>query len=321
MNDMAFRMRTDSVPVRDRAEVTREVFGRQFLRLDVEETGDVPLHVDLNLRALPGLHTARGTVRGIRARRTAPLMSDGNDDIFLTINLTGRYNIIQRGHDVVLDTGEAQIAGCAMPCIYVRPAGTALGLRLPRAALTSRVENLDDRLGAKLAHANPALNMLQSYVAILDDVPATPDMAELAVSHIYDLVALSLGTKAGSDIEAQRISMNAARLHALKEYIAANLTHPGLDIGQVAAWQRLTPRQIQRLFECDGTTFSAFLVARRLAHAHDAFRDPARAHRNISQIIFESGFRNVSNFNHAFRRRYGASPSEIRNSALLQFWR
>ncbi|HEY4075682.1 MAG TPA: AraC family transcriptional regulator [Rhizomicrobium sp.] len=309
-------MRTDSVPVRDRAAVTREVFGRQFLRLDVEAIGDVPLHVDLKLRALPGLHTARGTVRGVKARRTGPLMSDGNDDIFLTVNLTGRYHIIQRGHDVVLDAGEAQIAGCAMPCTYVRPGGTALGLRLPRAALASRVENLDDRLGAKLARANPALHMLQSYVGILDEMPAMPDVAQLAVSHIHDLVALALGAKSGSDIEAQLTSMSAARLHAIKNYVTENLTHPGLDIGQVAAWQRLTPRQVQRLFERDGTTFSAFLTARRLAHTHDAFNDPARMHQNISQIIFESGFSDVSNFNRAFRRRYGATPSDVRSRGI-----
>ncbi|HEY4275164.1 MAG TPA: helix-turn-helix transcriptional regulator [Rhizomicrobium sp.] len=312
-------MRTDPIPVRDRAAVTREVFGHQFLRLDVEEIGNVPLHVDLKLRALPGLHTARGTVRGIKAQRTNPLMSDGNDDIFLTINLTGRYHVVQRRHDVVLDAGEAQIAGCALPCTYVRPSGTALGLRLPHAALASRVENLDDRLGAKLTRTNPALNMLQSYIGILDETPSLPEVAKLAVSHIYDLVALSLGTKVGSDVEAQRASVNAARLHAIKNYVIENLTLPDLNIGQVAAWHRLTPRQVQRLFERDGKTFSAFLTARRLAHAHDAFTDPARAHQNISQIIFESGFNDVSNFNRAFRRCYGASPSEIRNSALLQY--
>ena len=34
----------------------------------------------------------------------------------------------------------------------------------------------------------------------------------------------------------------------------------------------------------------------------------------ISTIAFEAGFGDLSYFNHAFRRRYGATPSDIRAS-------
>jgi AraC-like DNA-binding protein len=189
---------------------------------------------------------------------------------------------------------------------------------MPRAALASRVGNLDDRLGVKVARTNPALRLLQNYIHVLDEAAATPDVATLAVSHVHDLVGLILGTSPGSDIEAQRASVNAARLHAIKHYVLQNFRDPSLSIGQLAAWQRLTPRQIQRLFERDGITFSTFLVATRLRYARNAFADPARAHQSISQIIFDSGFSDVSNFNHAFRRRYGATPSDVRNRDIFK---
>jgi AraC-like DNA-binding protein len=314
---VSFHLTSDVIPVRDRTAVTREVFGREYMRFELDELGNVPLHVDLKMRALPELAMVQGAVHGARATRTRPLMSDGNDDVFMTINLTGTYQIVQRNHDVVLDPGDAQIAGCGMPSTYRRPSGTALGLRMPRSVLASRVDNLDDRLGVKLARANPALRLLQNYIHILDGGPAAPELARLAVSHVHDLVALSLGSSASSDIEAQRASVNAARLYAIKRYVTANLRDPSFSIGQVAAWQRLTPRQVQRLFERDGTTFSAFLVAARLRYAHDAFTDPTRTHHSISQIIYDSGFNDISNFNHAFRRRYGATPSDVRNLGIL----
>jgi AraC-like DNA-binding protein len=38
-------------------------------------------------------------------------------------------------------------------------------------------------------------------------------------------------------------------------------------------------------------------------------------HLNIAQIIHESGFGDISYFNRAFRRRYNATPSDIRAAA------
>lgn len=319
MADLSFRMMTDAVPQRDRAAVAREVFGRQFMRLELEEIGGAPLHVDLKLRALPGLRTIRGTVRGAKTSRTGALMSDGNNDVFLTLNQTGTFRMFQRRYDVALEAGEAQISGCGERFTCVRPGGTALGLSIPHKALVSRVQGLDDRLGCKLTRGNGALALLRSYINILDETDIAPPLVELAVSHIYDLVALSLGVKPSSDAEALGMSLGAARLHAVKAYMAANMAQPDLSVHQVAAWQQITPRQLQRLFEKTGTTFSAHLQGLRLAHVHAALCDPRAAARSISVIVFNAGFSDISNFNRAFRALYSATPSDIRNRCLRGF--
>ena len=54
----------------------------------------------------------------------------------------------------------------------------------------------------------------------------------------------------------------------------------------------------RNLFDEDGTTFSAY------------------ASWTISAIAFEAGFGDLSHFNRSFRRRYGASPSEVRAEEL-----
>jgi AraC-like DNA-binding protein len=50
----------------------------------------------------------------------------------------------------------------------------------------------------------------------------------------------------------------------------------------------------------------------RLTHAYRLLTDPRWRDRNISSIAFEVGFGDLSYFNRAIRRRYGATPSEIR---------
>jgi len=44
------------------------------------------------------------------------------------------------------------------------------------------------------------------------------------------------------------------------------------------------------------------------------------AQRSISSVAFEVGFGDLSYFNRAFRRCYGATPSEVRRSAERNDW-
>ena len=43
--------------------------------------------------------------------------------------------------------------------------------------------------------------------------------------------------------------------------------------------------------------------------------DPRYADRGISAVAYEAGFGDLSYFNRTFRRRYGATPSDVRAAA------
>lgn len=60
------------------------------------------------------------------------------------------------------------------------------------------------------------------------------------------------------------------------------------------------------------------MLGQRLARAHRALRDPRSADLKISTIAFAAGFGDLSYFNHAFRRHYGATPSDVRAAAGRQ---
>jgi len=69
------------------------------------------------------------------------------------------------------------------------------------------------------------------------------------------------------------------------------------------------------LFESEGTTFTEYVLAQRLAHAHRMLTDPRRAVDKISTIASDAGFNDLSYFNRTFRRRFGATPSDVRMGA------
>ena len=104
------------------------------------------------------------------------------------------------------------------------------------------------------------------------------------------------------------------RLKAIRVDVAKRLSESNLTVAAVAARSAVTPRYVHKLFESEGTTFSHFVRERRLDLAHRLLTDRRLADRSIASIAFDAGFSDLSNFNRAFRRRYNATPSEVRAS-------
>jgi AraC-like DNA-binding protein len=72
---------------------------------------------------------------------------------------------------------------------------------------------------------------------------------------------------------------------------------------------------VRKLFEQAGSSFSTFVLTERVVKARRMLIDRRYAHLNIAQIAHESGFGDISYFNRAFRRHFGATPSDVREAA------
>jgi AraC-like DNA-binding protein len=74
-------------------------------------------------------------------------------------------------------------------------------------------------------------------------------------------------------------------------------------------------RYVQHLFDLSGTSFTDFVLEQRLRLAHRLLREPKNSSRKISDIAATAGFSDISYFNRAFRARFGATPTDIRDGA------
>jgi AraC-like DNA-binding protein len=69
---------------------------------------------------------------------------------------------------------------------------------------------------------------------------------------------------------------------------------PALTPGSLRAQRHgCTPRFIERLFEQEGTTFTGYVLAQRLARAHGLLSDPRRGAEKISEVAHLRGRRPV----------------------------
>jgi AraC-like DNA-binding protein len=312
------RFSLNGVPERERPGVFREFFGRSVARVDVEPLGDVPFEADLTLQALPGLLVASGRLHGLRNRRTRAMAADGVDDFGLMVNLGGPYLVSQGEEELRLGEGEATLVSCADPVTLTHyPPGHVLGLRIPRARLAPLVTRAEDCFLRRIPRGSEALALLTGYIRIASDAQtlASRRLQHLTVSHIHELAAVAIGATRDAAEMARDGGVRAARLHAIRLDISANLCRGDLSVAALALRHSCTPRFVQRLFEREGTTFTDYLLSQRLARVHRMLSDPRRAGQKISTLAYDCGFGDLSYFNRAFRRHYGATPLDVRAQA------
>ena len=206
-----------------------------------------------------------------------------------------------------LDEGEAYLMACAEPGKFVRQTDGALScIRFPARALNSRVPGLYDRVARRILKYREVLTLLLAYIRTLDDLSLVdPQLRGTVVAHIHDLIALALNPTRENIHEAGEAGLRNGRLNAIKAFVERNLRHHGLSVQNVAARHGLSPRQVQRLFESEGRTFSRFVLHRRLELVHRALTDERQRHKKIGDIAFETGFGDLSTFTRAFRAHFG----------------
>jgi AraC-like DNA-binding protein len=313
---IALHLSTADYAPRDRVEALHEVFGRSLQKVHVEPVGEEPFHTAVTLRRMPGLSLYTASRSAAIYRRSRELIE--HDDVVLVAGFTAAYEAQHLGRTLPMGPGEAVILTGAEPASFGGPAQHSVHLlRVPVRLLAPFAADLEAAYGRTIPAGNRALQLLVGYLGILQEIDAGGPRAlePQVVTHIHDLMTLAIGaTRDGAEIARGR-GARAARLRAIKQDIASCLDQPDLSVVTIAARHRITPRWVQRLFESEGTTFSEYVLAERLARAHRQLADPLHARHKVSTIAFDLGFGDLSYFNRAFRRRYGLTPSELRAAA------
>ena len=305
----------DAVLVRAQASEVESLHDRGVTWVAFKPIPDLACDIDFALRKFPDLGILSGTVQGVRHEHARRDSGDGDDDFSFHMNLSGLSLVTGRRGETTLRDGDAMLLSYSASRTISRPnLVDHRVIRLPRAALSPLVHNIDNAVLCRIPSGTGMLRLLKSYVDAVFDDPAlaVPQTRQLIVAQLCDLVAVTLGATRDATALAEGRGIRAARLRAIKSDIEAHLAHDDLSPGAVARRQRVSDSYIRKLFESEGTSFSQFVLSRRLVRAHRMLMDPRWADRSIASIAFDVGFGDLSYFNRTFKRLYGASPSEVR---------
>ena len=317
---------TDRIRPAERLRTWYGVFDRSVTRRTLSPLSDHPFDMRVTVSDLSdgdagqagniGVHVQRMSFgAGFSAQRTPDLVADGNDDVVLYIHRTGRRIVSQFGREMEVAPGDAVAISNAAPSVTVVPEPSHFAcIAVPRKPLMALVPNLDDTLARPLSGQSGVLQLLDNYLAVLEHGRSASalQLRHAVATHVHDLIAVALGAACDYLDIARGRGIRAARMQAIEADIAKHLAIGDVTAGGLAARHRISPRYIHKLFEGQGTTLSQYVLGRRLSRVHRMLSDARNRDRTIGAIAFSAGFNDLSTFNHAFRRHFGATPSDIR---------
>ena len=123
---------------------------------------------------------------------------------------------------------------------------------------------------------------------------------------------LPLGAKPNAALQSDRLYTRALA------FIASHLEDPTLTQEAVASHLGISARYLRRLFASNNTTFSHYLLERRLRLAHRLLSQSKDSRGRVSRIAYACGFNNCSHFTRVFNDRYGAPPRTVFQGVLVR---
>jgi AraC-like DNA-binding protein len=310
------KLSTDQFAKRDRIEAARELIGRALMKMEFDLLPDVPFSVEMVFRVLPDFGLASGICSAMDCLRTSQMVESNH--LILTVALSGGGALHVRDREIPIGGGMAaltrttDVSRCA-----IHSTSEFVNFRFEFDKIAPMIADLDAAAMHPIPVNTEALRLLVHYASMLknEDILATPGVQSLVSSHLQDLAVLAIGPTREAEIVARSRGIPAARLRAIKADIVKNCTDRQLSVDAVALRNGITPRYVSMLFEGDATTFSEFVLEQRLHRAHQMLTDHRWSDRTVVSVAFDAGFGDLSYFNRAFRRRYGATPSDIRRKA------
>lgn len=310
---------TDGFAERDRFDIFRDEIISRNGSLDVARLGAGTFRAELHRQTVGPIVVGSIVASPLDLIRTRSMLADGNDSFVIHMCRSGQPVSTQLDEALRLTPGDAVICDWRNTGSFRLESETRFSsINIPRPVLSTRLRHLP-KGGALLTGNDTARRLLFSYIdaASAVQLPDGSRATELYGEHILDLVALAIGARGDYAEVAHQRGVKAARLSAIRSDVMAELGRHDLSAEVIAARHGISPRYVGKLFEQDGTSFKAYVLAARLAKAHGMLIDRRYGYLSITQIAHESGFGDISYFNRTFRRVHGATPSDIREATRL----
>ncbi len=115
-------------------------------------------------------------------------------------------------------------------------------------------------------------------------------------------------------LDAGRRQVSAAgvsQLDRIKAHVLAHLDNADLSPRGIAEANGISLRRLYELFEAEDQQVARFVLQQRLDRIRRDLADPLKRGLPIASIALARGFKDVSHFSRAFRRRFGFSPGAL----------
>ncbi len=132
------------------------------------------------------------------------------------------------------------------------------------------------------------------------------------LSILHDLsISRNMQTLSDATFSNAEVSYNSRRIEKAMEFMNQNFSRP-ISLAEVARLNNMTEVSFSRFFKTrTGITFIDSLLELRLGNASRLLIDTTQS---ISEVAYNCGFNNISNFNRLFKKKKACTPKEFREN-------
>lgn len=235
------------------------------------------------------------------------------DGYFVVHQIVGNTVLVKGDRTLQLSQGATVILDGREPISAVMAnthLNTVGGIIVPRAIIEDMTDASALNGMALVGKRTPLANCL----TLLSDCVSYATIDEL--EHIYDACLNLLPLELRTDNEFfphGRKGTEADRLLRRILIEIDNSLHCDISPGSIARQFNISIRYIHKLFLATGTTFSAYVLTKRLEAVYNELRATPSQHTLISSVAYRWGFKDITSFNRAFKKRFGHSPKHFGN--------
>jgi AraC-like DNA-binding protein len=175
----------------------------------------------------------------------------------------------------------------------------------------SFVRNMLERSAKGILFSQQTIQQIAPRLTILGQKQGFDSVLEL-LSVLHDLsVSRNMHTLSDATFSNAELSYNSRRIDRAFEYMNLNF-QKHITLPEVSKLVNMTDVSFSRFFKTrTGITFMDSLLELRLGHASRLLIDTTQS---VSEVAYNCGFNNISNFNRIFKKKKGCTPKEFRES-------
>jgi AraC-like DNA-binding protein len=291
----------------------QERYSRSGTRLGFKPETDAPFYSSVE-SICNSPRIVRSTLSPGLLFRDRKMIGDGDDNVSLVVSLGRALSISHRKREARLARNEAIIMQADAPgSAGTRQQLAVLEVSIAQREWESRNTRPVDLLMNVINRNSQTLSLLLGYIRTLakTGLPSAAKARDLVCRHLTDLVILAVTEPSLG--ESQIDCVVAARRAAMLDYITSHFCDPNLSGSSVAEKLGISQRYLQRLIEATGKTFTEHVNELRLDRAFLLLS--GGANKRVSDIAFEVGYSDLTNFYRHFRSRFGDTPKGVAGSS------
>lgn len=289
------------------------VTGNRFVPLSLATTVPEQFLGTIHTRTVGDTSISHIAASAHSVHRLSHSIRAGQDNhLKLSMQLEGTGTVIQDGRIARLEPGDAAIYDTSRP--YTLEYGTnmrSLVMFFPHSNLGLSASMVHTVTASRLAGDQgigrvicPFMQHMAENLELLDGTNGVR-----ILQSAYELITALISAEIQTTVppEDSRVAFESVRM-----YIDQHLADPELNTDMVARAHYVSTRQLQYLFQEEGTTVSRYIRSRRLERCRIDLEDSALQERKVLQIAQAAGFTDLSHFSKLFKTTYGVTPSEHR---------